>query len=86
MGSVVFGSAMSGYMLRKLYWTERGILCIGAICMISPDIKYTFIGILIVGVIVISQLFIFKKGPKLGKTDLMVQRSEEYAKYRSGKA
>jgi TRAP-type uncharacterized transport system fused permease subunit len=74
LGSAIFGSVMAGFMKRKLYMAERVILALGAVLMIRPKLGPTLLGLAVFGVILVSQFFIFKKGPKLGKTDMMVKK------------
>ena len=62
-GSVVFGSVMAGYQKRKLYMWERFVLAGSALCMISPKLSFSALGVLIFAAMLVWQ-FIYTKPPK----------------------
>ncbi len=63
MGAVAFGTAMAGFIKRRMYLIEQVILAVGAVCIILPQILPVLIGFAIIGGIVAMQ-FIYKKNPK----------------------
>ncbi len=77
-GSIVFGSVMAGYQKRKLYMIERFILAGSGLCMISPNIKFTTIGVLIFAGMLAWQ-FIYTKTPKNYKK-IIIDPSKDYEK------
>ena len=63
LGAITFGTAMAGFIKRRMYLIEQIILAIAAIAIIVPRALPRIIGIAIIGGIVAMQ-FIYKKNPK----------------------
>ncbi|MCL2294076.1 MAG: TRAP transporter fused permease subunit [Spirochaetes bacterium] len=62
-GTVVFASVMAGYQKRKLFWWERGVICVAALFLINPVWYWTLMGTGLFGIMLAWQ-FIYKKEPK----------------------
>ena len=61
VGSVAFGSAMAGFMRRRLFIPERLMLAIGACLVIWPGLLTDTIGFVVIALVFVSQLLIKPK-------------------------
>lgn len=64
VGICAVASSLEGYFLRKMYWYERIICIIGGLLLIYPGIVTDLIGIGIVALVVIVQIFTKKMNNK----------------------
>ena len=65
LGAVTFGTAMAGFIKRRMYLIEQIILAVAAICIIVPKVLPRLIGVVIIGLIILANILYKKKSKAL---------------------
>ncbi|MBI2080802.1 MAG: TRAP transporter large permease subunit, partial [candidate division NC10 bacterium] len=58
VGVTALAAGLHGYLMRPLYWWERGVLVAGALLLIKPGLLTDLAGALVLAVVVAAQRFL----------------------------